>query len=155
MLFALSGRQLFCSLSHSHFLLCQQDLPCAVFSWFQSKPFHRRYCIAALLTMPRLGLCVRVSDTWHSWTADPALTCSSFLHFLCFRVLIVLVSPNLGVVPAEVLRTCSLLPLQVVWHGFYQSTFVLCCCLWHSSSGALNYDKMPVCLSTHDHSIIV
>lgn len=51
-------------------------------------------------------------------------------------------SPNLGVLPPEVQRICSLLPLQVAWHNSYQGIFVLCCWLWHASSRALNCGKM-------------
>lgn len=150
----------FCLVWRAIVLILPQPLPSLstgltlywFFSWFQSKLFHRRYCIAAFQTVPWLGLCVRVSDRW---TADLALLCSSFLHFLCFRVLIVLMSPNLGISPPEVQRTCSLLPVQVVWHNSYQSIFVLCCRLRHASSGALNCGKRPVCLSSHNHSIII
>lgn len=57
--------------------------------------------------------------------------------------------------PPEVLRTCLLLPLQVAWHNPYLSIFVLCCWLWHTSSGALNCGKLPVCFSMHDHSTVI
>lgn len=121
LLFTVSGRL-------SYFLRSFPSLPtwltlCNFFSWLHSEFRHRRYCIAAFLTVPWLGLCFRVSDIW---TADLALLYSSFLHCLCFGVLIVLVSPALSVLPPEVLRACSL-PLKVVWCNSYQCILMLCC----------------------------
>lgn len=117
------------------------NMTCLVlfFSWLHSKFYHRRYCIAAFLTVPWLGLCFRSADIW---TADWALLCLIFFFLcLCFVVLIVLVSPNLVVLPPEVLRVCLPLPLKVVWRNSYQCIFVPCCWLWHASSEALNCGK--------------